>query len=91
MYAIRSYYEKDLVRSKCQVHGLKHAHSTLDVVLQLKEQQIEFLEKNIQIIENEIIRLTEEDKEFNQRVKNIETIVITSYSIHYTKLDDAGN
>ncbi len=66
--------KKDLVRSKCQVHGLKHAHSTLDVVLQLKEQQIEFLEKNIQIIENEIIRLTEEDKEFNQRVKNIETI-----------------
>lgn len=66
--------KKDLVRCKCQIHGLKHAHSTLDVVLQLKEQQIEFLEKNIQIIENEIIRLTNEDKEFSQRVKNIETI-----------------
>ncbi len=66
--------KKDMVRSKCQVHALKHAHSTLDVVLQLKEQQIEFLEKNIQIIENEIVRITEEDKEFSQRVKNIETI-----------------
>lgn len=66
--------KKDLVRSKCQVHGLKHAHSTLDVVLQLKEQQIEFLEKNVQIIENEIIRIAEEDKEFSQRVKNIETV-----------------
>jgi len=66
--------KKDLVRSKCQVHALKHAHSTLDVVLQLKEQQIEFLEKNIQIIENEIIRITEQDMEFSQRVKNIETI-----------------
>ena len=66
--------KKDLVRSKCQVHALKHAHSTLYVVLQLKEQQIEFLEKNIQIIENEIIRITGEDKEFSQRVKNIETI-----------------
>lgn len=66
--------KKDLVRCKCQVHGLRHAHSMLDVVLQLKEQQIEFLEKNIQVIENEIIRLTKEDKEFSQRVKNIETI-----------------
>lgn len=66
--------KKDLVRCKCQVHALKHAHSTLDVVLQLKEQQIEFLEKNIQVIENEIIRITAEDKEFSQRVKNIETI-----------------
>lgn len=66
--------KKDLVRCKCQIHGLKHAHSTLDVVLELKEQQIEFLDKNIQIIESEIVRLTEEDKEFNRRVKNIETI-----------------
>ena len=66
--------KKDLVRSKCQVHGLRHAHSTLDVVLKLKEQQIEFLEKNIQIIETEIIRITEQDKEFNQRVKNIEAV-----------------
>lgn len=66
--------KKDLVRSKCQIHGLRHAHSTLDVVLQLKEQQIEFLEKNIQIIESEIIRITENDNEFSRRVKNIETI-----------------
>jgi transposase len=66
--------KKDNVRCKCQIHALKHAHSTLDVVLQLKEQQIEFLEKNIQTIENEIIRITQEDKEFNQRVKNVETI-----------------
>jgi transposase len=66
--------KKDLVRCKCQVHGLRHAHSTLAVVLQLKEQQIEFLEKNIQVIETEIIRLTEEDKDFSQRVKNIETV-----------------
>ncbi|HHT9130839.1 MAG TPA: IS110 family transposase [Candidatus Brocadiaceae bacterium] len=66
--------KKDLVRCKCQIHGLKHAHSTLDVVLQVKEQQIGFLESNIQIIENEIIRLTKEDKEFSLRVKNIETI-----------------
>jgi transposase len=66
--------KKDLVRSKCQLHGLRHAHSTLDVVLKLKEQQIEFLEKNIQIIETEIIQITEQDKEFNQRVKNIEAI-----------------
>jgi transposase len=43
-------------------------------VLQLKEQQIEFLDKSIHVIENEIIRLTEEDKEFSQRVKNVETI-----------------
>lgn len=66
--------KKDLVRCKCQVHALKHAHSTLEVVLQLKEQQIEFLDKSVQVIENEIILLTEEDKEFNQRVKNVETI-----------------
>lgn len=66
--------KKDLVRCKCQIHGLKHAHSTLEVVLQLKEKQIEFLEQNIQIIENEIIRITEDDKEFNQRVKNVESI-----------------
>lgn len=66
--------KKDLVHSKCQVHGLRHAHSTLDVVLKLKEQQIEFLEKNIQIIETEISRITEQDKEFNQRVKNIEVV-----------------
>jgi transposase len=70
----RASLKKDLVRCKCQIHGLKHAHSTLDVVLQVKEQQIEFLDKNIQVIENEIIRLTQEDKEFSQRVKNIETI-----------------
>ncbi len=66
--------KKDLVRCKCQVHALRHAHSTLDVVLQLKEQQIEFLEKNIQVIENEMIRITKEDKEFSQRVKNIEMV-----------------
>lgn len=66
--------KKDIVRCKCQIHGLKHAYSTLDVVLQLKEQQIEFLEKNVQTIENEIIRITKEDKDFNERVSKIETI-----------------
>jgi|SRR5450759_566407 len=66
--------KKDIVRCKCQIHGMKHAHSTLDVVLQIKEQQIEFLEKNIQTIENEIIRITQEDQDFNERVSKIETI-----------------
>ena len=66
--------KKDLVRSKCQIHGLEHAHSTLNVVLQVKEQQIGFLESNIQIIENEIIRITGQDKEFSRRVKNIEAV-----------------
>ena len=66
--------KKDLVRCKCQVHALRHAHCTLGVMLQLKEQQIEFLEKNIQIIENEMIRITKEDKEFSQRVKKIEMV-----------------
>ena len=59
---------------KCQLHALKHAHGTLEFVLQMKQKQIEFLEINIQAVEQEIKRITVEDKDFYERVKKIETI-----------------
>jgi len=66
--------KKDLVRCKCQAHAMKHAHSKLDMVVQIKEQQIDFLENNIQLIENEIVNITKQDRDFYERVQKIETI-----------------
>jgi transposase len=59
---------------KCQLHALKHAHGTLEFIFQMKQKQVEFMEINIQAIEQEIKRITMEDKDFYERVKKIETI-----------------
>ena len=64
----------NMVSLKCQLHALKHAHGTLEFVLQMKQKQLEFMEINIQAIEQEIKRITMEDNVFYQRIKNIETI-----------------
>lgn len=66
--------KKDLVRYKNQIHALQTAHNTLDFVLKMKQQQIEFAEKNIHSIEAEIKRTVRQDKDFNERVNKIITI-----------------
>lgn len=66
--------KKDLVRYKNQIHALKTAHDTLNFVLQMKREQIEFAEKSIHSIETEIERIVEQDKDFNERVNKIATV-----------------
>lgn len=66
--------KQDIVRYKCQLHALEHAHGTLDLVLRIKKEQLDFMQSNIEIIENEIRRLTTENTDFNERVKKIETV-----------------
>jgi transposase len=66
--------KKDLTRNKCQMHALEHAHNTLAFVLNMKWQQIDFIEKSIEAIESEIKRITEQDKDFNERVNKIATV-----------------
>jgi transposase len=66
--------KQDIVRYKCQLHALEHAHGTLDLVLRIKKEQLDFMQSNVKIIENEIKRLTKENTDFNERVKKIETV-----------------
>lgn len=66
--------KQNIVALKCQLHALDHAHGTLEFVLKIKQNQVEFMEINIQAIEQEIKRITLKDKDFYERVKNIETI-----------------
>jgi transposase len=66
--------KKDIVRCKCQIHNFRHAHGTLDFVSQMKQNQIAFLEQSVQSIENEIKRITGQDKDFNERVNKIATV-----------------
>lgn len=66
--------KQNIVSLKCQLHALKHAHGTLEFVFQMKQKQVEFVEVNIQAIEQEIKRITTEDNEFYERVKKIETV-----------------
>lgn len=66
--------KQSIISLKCQLHALNHAHGTLEFVFQLKQKQVEFMENNIQAIEQEIRHITEKDKDFYERVKKIETI-----------------
>ena len=66
--------KQNIVRYKCQLHALEHAHGTLDLVLRIKKEQLDFMQANVTIIENEIKRLTTENTDFNERVKKIETV-----------------
>jgi transposase len=66
--------KQNIVSLKCQLHALRHAHGTLEFVLQMKQKQVEFMEIDIQAVEQEIKRITMEDKDFYKRVKKVETI-----------------
>lgn len=66
--------KQSIVRLKCQLHALKYAHETLKFVFEMKQKQVAFMESNIEAIEQEIKRITMEDPDFYERVKNLETI-----------------
>ncbi len=66
--------KQNIVSLKCQLHALKYAHGTLEFVYQMKQEQVEFMEINVQALEQEIKRITLEDKDFYERVKKVETI-----------------
>ncbi len=60
--------------SKSQLHALKHAHSSYDNVIKLKEQQIDFYEEQIKRVEKEINTLVKSDISLYSRIKKIGTI-----------------
>jgi transposase len=61
-------------RAKSQLHALNTAHNTYKEVLKLKGKEIKFYQKQIRLIEEEIVRLVESNPDLNKRVGKTETI-----------------
>lgn len=59
---------------KAQLHALNHAHSAYKKVIKLKAKQIDFYDKQIVEVENEIHRLVKLDDKLHSKIAKIETI-----------------
>lgn len=66
--------KKQKQRAKNQLHGLRHAHGTSAVVMELKEDQIAFYEQKIALLKKEIRKVASQDRAFYERVKKVETL-----------------
>lgn len=67
-------FKQDLTRAKNQRHALEYAYGISEQVLKVKDEQILFLNKSIRIMEEEICRVSQEDKAFDARVKLLTSI-----------------
>ena len=64
----------DRTRAKSQIHALERSFVSNSNVVDLKEKQVEFYNKQIKTIEEEIRRIVKQDKELYSKIQNIETI-----------------
>lgn len=60
--------------AKLQFHALKHAHSTYENVVELKEQQISFYEEQFKTVEKEIRKLVKSDNKLYSKIEKIEKV-----------------
>jgi transposase len=66
--------KKEAQRAKNQRHAMKHAHEKTAMVIDLKEEQIEFYEKKMELLREEIKKIAKQDKEFYAKIKKVETL-----------------
>lgn len=66
--------KKEIQRAKNQRHAMKHAHEKTTMVINLKEEQIEFYEKKMELLREEIKRVAKQDSAFYSKVKKVETL-----------------
>ena len=66
--------KKELTRIKNQLHALKYSHNANEMVMDLKEQHITFIDNAVEKIEKQIIALIDSDKELKEGVRKLETI-----------------
>jgi len=59
--------------AKSQLHALNYAHGTYKEVIELKQQQIAFYEKQIKAVEKEIEMLVKMDSKLHSKIKKIAT------------------
>lgn len=66
--------KKEKSRAMSQLHAMNHAHEKEQSVLNIKNEQIEFYEKQINLIESEIKKSANSDLELKNRIENITKI-----------------
>jgi transposase len=66
--------KKILTIAKNQLHALNHAHVVNQEVKTIKDDQISFYEKQILLVEKEMIRLVKQDSELHRKIENIATV-----------------
>lgn len=66
--------KKEKSRAMCQLHAMNHAHEKEQIVLNIKNNQIEFYNNQIDIIESELAKLVDSDLELKKRIENITMI-----------------
>ncbi len=73
--------KKEVNRAKNQLHSLQHAHNSSISVLKLKEEQIAFYEKSIDILEQEIKDFAQKDIELMRKLEIVQTIPGVSFEV----------
>lgn len=66
--------KKAQTASKLQLHALNSAHAIYDNVIELKEQQVDFYEKQLETVVKEIKALVKSDENLYSKIKKIETV-----------------
>src|SRR5690606_1194608 len=65
---------KEKQRAQSQLHALEKAHKKLEVVLELKREQIQFFEKAIKLLRKDIKAKVNQDTVLKEKIRKIETI-----------------
>ncbi len=66
--------KQNLTALKSQLHALNHAHATNKKVITIKKEMIVFYEAQLKIIEKELKKLVESDKELYSKIEKIKTV-----------------
>lgn len=66
--------KKEKQRAQSQLHALEKAHKKLEVVLDLKREQIQFFEKAIKLLRKDIKAKVNQDTVLKEKIRKIETI-----------------
>lgn len=65
--------KKDLQRAKCQLHAMKKSHEKMESIIDLKAEQVQFYEKAIKLLREEIKGIVNKDAALKDKIRKVQT------------------
>lgn len=66
--------KKDRQRAMSQLHAMKHAHEKSPKLLQLKEIQVKYNDKGLEILEQSIREAVDRDASLKEKIRKVQTV-----------------
>lgn len=65
--------KKEMQRAKCQLHAMNKSHEKMESIVGLKAEQIQFYEKAIKLLQEEIKSIVNKDAVLKEKIRKVQT------------------